>query len=49
MRVALLNPRWFFDDSVYSRCRDPRLPLEHGYAATSTTRGRVRSPRLRNE
>jgi len=32
MRVALLNPRWSFDGSIYFGCRDPHLPLEHGYA-----------------
>jgi B12-binding domain/radical SAM domain protein of rhizo-twelve system len=31
MRVALLNPRWSFEGSVYFGCRDPHLPLEHGY------------------
>jgi anaerobic magnesium-protoporphyrin IX monomethyl ester cyclase len=32
MRVALLNPRWTFDGSVYFGCREPHLPLEYGYA-----------------
>jgi anaerobic magnesium-protoporphyrin IX monomethyl ester cyclase len=32
MRVALINPRWSFDGSIYFGCRDPHLPLEHGYA-----------------
>jgi anaerobic magnesium-protoporphyrin IX monomethyl ester cyclase len=32
MRVALLNPRWSFEGSIYFGCRDPHLPLEHGYA-----------------
>ena len=32
MRVALLNPRWSFQGSIYFGCRDPHLPLEHGYA-----------------
>lgn len=31
MRVALLNPRWSFEGSIYFGCRDPHLPLEHGY------------------
>lgn len=32
MRVALLNPRWSFDGSIYFGCREPHLPLEFGYA-----------------
>jgi hypothetical protein len=32
MRVALLNPCWSFEGSIYLGCRDPHLPLEHGYA-----------------
>jgi anaerobic magnesium-protoporphyrin IX monomethyl ester cyclase len=32
MRVALINPRWTFDGSIYFGCCDPHLPLEHGYA-----------------
>src|SRR5690606_9742242 len=32
MRVALVNPRWSFEGSIYFGCRDPHLPLEHGYA-----------------
>jgi anaerobic magnesium-protoporphyrin IX monomethyl ester cyclase len=40
MRVALLNPRWSFEGSIYFGCRDPHLPLEHGYAkALLETRG----------
>jgi B12-binding domain/radical SAM domain protein of rhizo-twelve system len=31
MRVALINPRWTFEGSIYFGCRDPHLPLEHGY------------------
>ena len=31
MRAALLNPRWSFEGSIYFGCRDPHLPLEHGY------------------
>jgi hypothetical protein len=30
--VALINPRWSFEGSIYFGCRDPHLPLEHGYA-----------------
>jgi B12-binding domain/radical SAM domain protein of rhizo-twelve system len=33
MRVALLNPPWSFDGSIYFGCREPHLPLELGYAA----------------
>ncbi|MGZ9032981.1 MAG: TIGR04295 family B12-binding domain-containing radical SAM protein [Rhodospirillales bacterium] len=32
MRVALINPRWSFDGSIYFGCREPHLPLELGYA-----------------
>ena len=40
MRVALLNPRWSFEGSIYFGCRDPHLPLEHGYTkALLETRG----------
>ena len=31
MRVALLNPPWTFDGSIYFGCREPHLPLELGY------------------
>jgi hypothetical protein len=30
MRVALLNPNWRFDGSIYFGCREPHLPLELG-------------------
>lgn len=30
MRVALLNPPWRFDNSIYFGCREPHLPLELG-------------------
>jgi anaerobic magnesium-protoporphyrin IX monomethyl ester cyclase len=33
MRVALINPNWCFDGSIYFGCREPHLPLELGYAA----------------
>jgi anaerobic magnesium-protoporphyrin IX monomethyl ester cyclase len=33
MRVALVNPPWSFEGSIYFGCREPHLPLEHGYAA----------------
>ena len=32
MKVALVNPRWTFDGSIYFGCREPHLPLEFGYA-----------------
>lgn len=31
MRVALLNPRWSFEGSIYFGCREPHLPLELGW------------------
>jgi anaerobic magnesium-protoporphyrin IX monomethyl ester cyclase len=33
MRVALINPNWTFERSIYFGCREPHLPLEYGYAA----------------
>jgi B12-binding domain/radical SAM domain protein of rhizo-twelve system len=32
MRVALVNPRWDFANSIYFGCREPHLPLELGYS-----------------
>jgi anaerobic magnesium-protoporphyrin IX monomethyl ester cyclase len=32
MKIALVNPRWTFDGSIYFGCREPHLPLEYGYA-----------------
>ena len=32
MRVALINPRWSFDGSIYFGCSEPHLPLEFGYS-----------------
>ena len=32
MRVALVNPSWSFEGSIYFGCREPHLPLEYGYA-----------------
>ena len=32
MKVALINPPWSFDGSIYFGCREPHLPLELGYA-----------------
>lgn len=31
MRVALVNPRWTYEGSIYFGCREPHLPLELGY------------------
>jgi anaerobic magnesium-protoporphyrin IX monomethyl ester cyclase len=31
VKVALINPNWRFDGSVYFGCREPHLPLEYGY------------------
>lgn len=32
MRIALVNPPWSFEHSIYFGCREPHLPLELGYA-----------------
>ncbi len=32
MKVALVNPNWSFEGSIYFGCREPHLPLEFGYA-----------------
>jgi B12-binding domain/radical SAM domain protein of rhizo-twelve system len=32
MRIALVNPPWRFDGSIYFGCREPHLPLELGYS-----------------
>jgi B12-binding domain/radical SAM domain protein of rhizo-twelve system len=32
MRIALINPPWSFDGSIYFGCREAHLPLEFGYA-----------------
>lgn len=31
MRVALVNPSWSYENSIYFGCREPHLPLELGY------------------
>ncbi|WP_024511279.1 TIGR04295 family B12-binding domain-containing radical SAM protein [Bradyrhizobium sp. ARR65] len=31
-RVALINPNWHFEGSIYFGCRSPHLPLEFGIA-----------------
>jgi len=33
MRIALVNPNWNFDGSIYFGCRAPHLPLEFGIAS----------------
>src|SRR3954452_17365577 len=32
VRVALVNPNWNFEGSIYFGCREPHLPLEFGIA-----------------
>jgi len=32
MRVALINPPWTFEGSIYFGCREPHFPLELGYS-----------------
>jgi anaerobic magnesium-protoporphyrin IX monomethyl ester cyclase len=32
MRIALVNPSWSYQNSIYFGCREPHLPLELGYA-----------------
>jgi anaerobic magnesium-protoporphyrin IX monomethyl ester cyclase len=32
MRVALINPNWSFEGSIYFGCREPHLPIEFGCA-----------------
>ncbi len=38
MKVALVNPAWSYEGSIYFGCRAPHLPLEHGYAAAMLAR-----------
>lgn len=33
MRIALVNPAWTYEGSVYFGCREAHLPLELGYSA----------------
>ena len=47
MRIALVNPPWSFDGSIYFGCREPHLPLEYGYAKALLERGRTRGAHLR--
>src|SRR6202040_3379187 len=37
MKVALINPNWSFEGSIYFGCREPHLPLEYGYARALLT------------
>lgn len=32
MKVALVNPAWSYENSIYFGCREPHLPLELGYS-----------------
>src|SRR5262245_18788641 len=32
MKLALVNPSWTFERSIYFGCREPHLPLELGYS-----------------
>ena len=32
MKVALVNPDWDFEGSIFFGCREPHLPIEYGYA-----------------
>lgn len=34
MRLALVNPSWRFENSIYFGCRSPHLPLELAYTKT---------------
>ena len=38
MRVALVNPPWTFEGSIYFGCREPHLPLELGYCRSALER-----------
>ncbi|MDT7952189.1 MAG: TIGR04295 family B12-binding domain-containing radical SAM protein [Acetobacteraceae bacterium] len=38
MKVALVNPPWTFDGSIYFGCREPHLPLELGYCRSALER-----------
>jgi anaerobic magnesium-protoporphyrin IX monomethyl ester cyclase len=39
MRVALINPPWSFEGSIYFGCREPHLPLELAYTKDLLVRG----------
>ena len=38
MKIALVNPPWTFDGSIYFGCREPHLPLELGYCRSALER-----------
>ena len=38
MKVALVNPPWTFEGSIYFGCREPHLPLELGYCRAALER-----------
>jgi anaerobic magnesium-protoporphyrin IX monomethyl ester cyclase len=38
MKVALINPNWSFEGSIYFGCREPHLPLELGWAKVTLER-----------
>jgi anaerobic magnesium-protoporphyrin IX monomethyl ester cyclase len=38
MKIALVNPNWTFEGSIYFGCRESHLPLEYGYARTLLAR-----------
>ena len=38
MKVALVNPPWTFEGSIYFGCREPHLPLELGYTRAALER-----------
>ena len=44
MKVALVNPNWTFDGSIYFGCREPHLPLEFGYARALLERAAALTP-----
>ncbi len=39
MRVALVNPPWHFENSIYFGCREPHLPIELGACKVLLERG----------
>ena len=41
MKIALVNPAWSYDGSIYFGCRHEHLPLELGYAGAAGA-GRAR-------
>jgi len=38
VKVALVNPPWTFEGSIYFGCREPHLPLELGYTRAALER-----------